>query len=162
MPFAYLDGTGYVEDGREIFDDEEDEDDDDNDKSKKNDKLKKSEKKVKKRLRDINKPADGSGSIRTMFGNVTAAKKEKVKLEDDDILADVLGELESNGSNSNGASTSKDNGNAKISQAKSKLDDIALAKEYMANFSKSIQRKSDIKKESISDDVSPINKSLKL
>lgn len=147
----FVDGTGYVEDGREIFDEEYDEDDDEN--SKKNEKTKKSEKQNKKRLRDINKPVDGNGSIRSLFGNVTATKKEKVKLEDDDILADILGEIEPNGSN--GTASSTKDGTAKVTQGK-KIDEMALVKEYMANFTKSVQRKPETKKESTSDDVSSL------
>lgn len=89
-----------------------------------------------------------------MFGNVTATKKEKVKLEDDDILADILGDLEQNTSTSNGAASSSSGAKAKVSEASSKLDEVALVKEYMANFSKSVQRKPETKQESTSDDVS--------
>lgn len=146
------DGTGYVEDGREIFDEESDDEQEENSKSK--NKNKKSEKKNKKRLRDINKPVDGNGSIRSLFGNVTATKKEKVKLEDDEALADVLGLLESEDSARNGVNYSKAEANNKKTETKSKIDDAALVKEYMANLTRSVQRKPETKKEANSDDVS--------
>lgn len=146
------DGTGYVEDGRDIFDEQSDDEQEENSKSK--DKSKKSEKKNKKRLRDINKPVEGNGSIRSLFGNVTAAKKEKVKLEDDEALADVLGLLESEDSTPNGVKGSKAEATTKKTEAKSKIDDAALVKEYMANLTRSVQRKPETKKEANSDDVS--------
>lgn len=141
-----------MEDGREIFDEDSDGEEEENSKSK--DKKQKSEKKNKKRLRDINKPVEGNGSIRSLFGNVTAAKKEKVKLEDDEALADVLGLLEAESSTSNGVNSAKTDAATKKTETISKIDDAALVKEYMANLTKSIQRKPETKKEANSDDVS--------
>lgn len=146
------DGTGYVEDGREIFDEDSDNEEDGNSKSK--DKKQKSEKNNKKRLRDFTKPVEGTGSIRSLFGNVTAAKKEKVKLEDDKALADVLGLLESEGSTPNGVKGTKAEAATKKTETKSKIDDAALVKEYVANLTRSVQRKPETKKEANSDDVS--------
>lgn len=82
------------------------------------------------------------------------AKKEKVKLEDDEALADVLGLLESEGSTPNGAKSAKPEGTTKKIETKSKIDDAALVKEYMANLTRSVQRKPEAKKEANSDDVS--------
>lgn len=63
------DGTGYVEDGREIFDDDEE------DLPRKSvNKSKKGEN--KKRLRDISDPVQGKGSIKSLFGNAVPKKKE--------------------------------------------------------------------------------------
>lgn len=153
------DGTGYVEDGREIFDDEEIEEQEEA--TKKRDKADK--KGAKKRLRDVNKPAEGNASIRSMFGNVSAQKKEaKVKLDDDDILADILGEINPNESNANGngstmatptAGTSGRSSKSSVSDSKLKeKTEMAMVKDYIANISK-VTRKSNVKSE-VDDDVS--------
>lgn len=155
------DGTGYVEDGREIFDDEEL--DEQEEATKKRDKADK--KGAKKRLRDVNKPAEGNASIRSMFGNVSVKKKEaKVKLDDDDILADILGEINPNESNSNGhgstsatpvAGTSGRSSKSSVSDSKLKeKTEMALVKDYIANISK-VTRKSNVKSE-VDDDVSQL------
>lgn len=90
----FTDGTGYVEDGREIFDDDGDDADDAGDKKSKP--SSKGEKKSKKRLRDINAPAQGDGNIKRMFGNAANKVKSnaKAKLAEDDILTDILGEMD--------------------------------------------------------------------
>lgn len=146
------DGTGYVEDGREIFDDEEIEEQEEA--TKKRDKDNK--KGAKKRLRDVNKPAEGNASIRSMFGNVSVKKKEaKVKLDDDDILADILGDLESNANgNDSGmatptAGTSGKSTKSSVSNSKLKeKTEMALVKDYIANISKVVStRKSNVKSE---------------
>lgn len=147
----HLDGTGYVEDGREIFDDEELEAE--SEETRKREKANKKE--SKKRVRDLNK-ADGNASIRSMFGNVVAKKKEiKVNIDEDDILADILGEInpESNASTNKSTDTSA---KPKTSMANSKMNEkteMALVKDYIANFSKAVPRKKEPKIEA-SDDVS--------
>lgn len=149
---VFSDGTGYVEDGREIFDDEDGEEEyEDN---KKRDKSKKKEN--KKRLRDVNKPVDGNGSIRSMFGNAVVKKKEiKVKLDEDDILAGILGEINPNDSKQGGNATNE-NG-TKASATSNKLNEkteMALVKDYLSNLSKAAPRKTQVKTESVDDDVS--------
>lgn len=149
----FLDGTGYVEDGREIFDDEDAEVE--YEETKKRDKANKKE--SKKRLRDVNKPADGNASIRNMFGNVAGKKKEtQVKLDDDDILASILGEIDPNDSKSNGNTNVTESGSKSsvlINKVKEKTE-MAMVKDYIANFSKTAPRKKEVKPESTSDDVS--------
>lgn len=147
------DGTGYVEDGREIFDDEETEEPEDTKKRNKSNK-----KEGKKRLRDVNKPAEGSSSIQSMFGNVVAKKKEaKVKLDEDDILAGILGEIDPNDSKtSNGHSTGESSSNASASANKIKeKTEMAIVKDYIASFSKVAPRKPEVQME-IGDDVSTV------
>lgn len=160
IPFS--DGTGYVEDGREIFDDEEIDDEED---AKKRDKTDK--KRAKKRLRDVNKPVEGKASIMSMFGNASTKKKEaKVKLDDDDILADLLGEINPNESNVNGNSsgTAVAGPSGKLSSKPSVSDskmkektEMALVKDYIASMSKVVPtRKSTVKSE-MDDDVRQID-----
>ncbi|CAH1398889.1 unnamed protein product [Nezara viridula] len=80
-------GCGYVEDGREIFDDDLDEES-----------IKKSQNIVtgRKRGRDI--APEKKGNIRNMLAKMPSKKKKKetsVKLEEDDILGDIIGEIDS-------------------------------------------------------------------
>lgn len=142
-------GADYVEDGREIFDDEEMDEQEEN--RKRNDKSNKKE--TKKRLRDVNKSTEGNASIRSMFGNVVSMKKEpKIKLDEDDILADILGEINPNDSKTNGSASStaeasaKANTSASVSKIKEKTE-MALVKDYIASFSKAVPRKPVIKSE---------------
>lgn len=155
--YCETDGTGYVEDGREIFDDD-DEYDEIDDKKQAKSKQKAEKVAYKKRLRDVNKPVQGNASIRSMFGNVAPAKKKEVKLDDDDILAGILGEIEQPGSSNTSESNKTNASDAKtgVEQSNKKLTEkteMALVKEYMANFTKNVQRKSESKTESTSDDV---------
>lgn len=96
VDFAVIsDGTGYVEDGREIFDDDNDDEDNGKKTDKKGSKAEQ-QSKSKKRLRDINAPTQGDGNIKRMFGNVANKTKSgaKTKLAEDDILTDILGEMD--------------------------------------------------------------------
>lgn len=158
------DGTGYVEDGREIFDDEDADDSDDA--AKKRDKGDK--KRAKKRLRDVNKPAEGKASILNMFGNASVKKKDaKVKLDDDDILADLLGEInpnEANGSASAMTSAGLAGPSGKLTSKPTVSDnkmkektEMALVKDYLASFKNVVPtRKSTVKSE-MEDDVRQID-----
>lgn len=71
------DGTGYVEDGREIFDDDDEEDLP----RKSANKSKRSEN--RKRLRDSSDPVQGKGSIKSLFGNAVPKKKDVGQITDD-------------------------------------------------------------------------------
>lgn len=108
----------------------------------------------------MNKPVEGNASIRSMFGNVVAKKKEpKVKLDDDDILAGILGEIDPNDSkvNASGSGVAESSTKPKASIGTHKMKEkteMAMVKDYIANFSKSVPRKKDVKTESIEDDVS--------
>lgn len=148
------DGDGYVEDGREIFDDDDDVDEVD-------DKRKKGGKKAesKKRLRDVNKSVEGKGSIRKLFGNAVPKKKKEanVKLEEDDILADILGEIHPDGSKSTSDGTAKNGGASSSTATYTRLtekSEMAKVKEYMQSFSKNIPKKPAIKDDTADDDVS--------
>ncbi|XP_063858449.1 DNA polymerase alpha catalytic subunit-like [Scylla paramamosain] len=83
------DGSGYIEDGREIFD--EDNDDDDLFVSKKD----KNGKKQKAKAKGAVSASHGSGSIKAMLMNLPTKRKSEpqVRLEEDDILGDILQDL---------------------------------------------------------------------
>lgn len=152
----FSDGTGYVEDGREIFDEVESDEEEIPSKAKKR-KSESSETRSKK-LRDVNKSVEGNGSIRKMFGKIQPKKENQVKLDDDDILAGILGEIGPE-SDTNTASSSSKCTNVVAStsyQSKKSLNaktEMAIVKEYMQNFNKSIHKKTVPKIEDTNDDV---------
>ncbi|XP_068206264.1 DNA polymerase alpha catalytic subunit-like [Palaemon carinicauda] len=89
------DGSGYVEDGREIFD-EEDADGDAIFLSKSKDK-KGAKKKGGSKSLEGSSVRHGSGSIKNMLINMPAKKKKveaNVRLDDDDVLGDILQDLD--------------------------------------------------------------------
>lgn len=135
------DGTGYLEDYRDYFEDEDYSDDE-------------AAKGSKKRPRDGgSKPTKGKGSIRNLFSNAVPKKKAPlIKVAEDDVLADILGELD-DGSGRDGKSSGNTNGDSsKASQCsnstsiKAKQSDAALAKEYMNSFINNIKMKEEPKK----------------
>ncbi|XP_060516543.1 DNA polymerase alpha catalytic subunit isoform X2 [Cylas formicarius] len=82
------DGSGYVEDGRDIFDDDLDSQTIAQARARKG---------AKKR-KNISENA-GKGNLKYMLSNMaTSKKKEEVKIEDDDMLSDLLEELDDPGS----------------------------------------------------------------
>lgn len=86
------DGSGYVEDGREVFDEENDDDIFTSSKGKKSKKKKDSSAKSKGAL----SASHGSGSIKAMLMNVPAKRKKtepQVRLDEDDVLGDILQDL---------------------------------------------------------------------
>ncbi|KAM7360184.1 DNA polymerase alpha catalytic subunit [Cochliomyia hominivorax] len=138
------DGTGYAEDGRDFFEDEDEYSDDDAAQSSNQNK----KKGAKKRPRDSDKPVKGKGSIRNLFSNAVPKKTPVTSIKDDDILADILGELQDK--NKDGASTSTSNSSdkpqkviapARIISNSSKKSDAAVAKEYMNSFMNNIKMK---------------------
>ncbi|XP_055907057.1 DNA polymerase alpha catalytic subunit [Eupeodes corollae] len=143
------DGTGYLEDGRDFFEDEDYSEDEGGAGGR-------DAKGSKKRPRDASKPTKGKGSIRNLFSNAVPKKKEPlIKVAEDDVLADILGELDDGGKQAgttNGV-TSKTQGHY---QTTSKINqtDAALAKEYMNSFINNIKIKENPKKtnDSTSDD----------
>lgn len=156
---VFTDGSGYVEDGREIFDeiDEFEETDERSSKKRKGEKSKPQEN--KKRLRDINKPTEGKGSIRSLFGNASSKKKEpQVKLGEDDILAGILGEIGPEASSSSGTKVEAGPSEVKkgTSASRAKLDaktEVLMMKQYMANLTKTVPKnQTAVKNEATSDD----------
>lgn len=88
-------------------------------------------------------------------------KEPQVKLEEDDILAGILGEIgpESSGNSSkmNEAGPSKvGNGSASAQAATSKLNaktEMAIVRQYMANLTKAVHKKpTAVKVETANDD----------
>lgn len=98
----------------------------------------------------------GNGSIRSLFSNAVVKKKDAtVKVEDDDILAGILGEINPTAeSKENGtASIVPNSASAKTYERTNEKSEMAKVKEYMQNFSKGIKKKPEAKGGNTSDDV---------
>ncbi|XP_013098926.1 DNA polymerase alpha catalytic subunit [Stomoxys calcitrans] len=146
------DGTGYAEDGRDFFEDEDEYSDDDSAKPSKEQK-----KGSKKRPRENDKPAKGKGSIRNLFSNAVPKKTQAASIKDDDILADILGELQDKPkdaatSSETQAKTQKIIAPARIVSNTTKKSDAAVAKDYMNSFMNNIKMKEVAKKSKDNDD----------
>ncbi|XP_026681707.1 DNA polymerase alpha catalytic subunit-like [Diaphorina citri] len=117
-------GDGYVEDGREIFDDDIE---DVPQKKEKHDKRKKN--------KNIQNP-NAKGDIQKLLANmpVKKKKKEEVQLNNDDVLADLLSEV-----NTTIAPTLKLNTKTNEIVIPKEEPPAPTAKEYLANFSKPIK-----------------------
>lgn len=86
-----------------------------------------------------------------MFSNVIPAKKKEVKIEDDDVLANILNELDSTDNQGAASNTAT----AQNSSSKStKLVEKAEMKNFMADFGQSARKTEKPKVDSTSDDVS--------
>ncbi|XP_067613903.1 DNA polymerase alpha catalytic subunit [Eurosta solidaginis] len=161
------DGTGYAEDGRDFFEDEdeysEEESIDQKEKNKRN---------AKKRARDGGEKAiKGKGSIRNLFSNAVPKKAQVTPLAEDNILADILGELH------DGPKSSTSNGVQEISSAEIKAtkllapariltkatrkSDAALTKEYMNSFINNIKMSEATKKHDETSDDELLDRILK-
>ncbi|GBP39586.1 DNA polymerase alpha catalytic subunit [Eumeta japonica] len=84
------DGAGYVEDGREIFDDEEE------------DSYVISNKESgrgQKRKARVSAHPSSKSNIRNLLGSMPSKKKEDVKTSEDNILSDIMSDLDSNATN---------------------------------------------------------------
>ncbi|XP_054745886.1 DNA polymerase alpha catalytic subunit [Anastrepha obliqua] len=152
------DGTGYAEDGRDFFEDE-----DEYSEEEANEKKGKNKKQSKKRPRDSDKPVKGKGSIRNLFSNAVPRKTQVATLAEDNILADILGELHEKpkDSTSNSVQVGSETevkserliAPARIVSKSTSKSDAALAKEYMNSFISNIKMSEEVKKpEQTSDD----------
>ncbi|KAH8359207.1 hypothetical protein KR093_005263, partial [Drosophila rubida] len=128
------DGTGYAEDGRDFFEDE-DEYSDEGEEEASNKKKKGGA--AKKRPRGSDKPAKGKASIRNLFSNAVPKKADvKNSVKDDDVLADLLGEIKKEPNDT--PKQEKVIAPAKIVSATRKSD-AAAAKAYMNSFLSNIK-----------------------
>ncbi|XP_053690706.1 DNA polymerase alpha catalytic subunit [Sabethes cyaneus] len=125
-------GYGYVENGREVFDEDELEEEP-------SVRGKEKSKKGKKRGRDESAPVAGRKSLKNYFSK---ERESKVKIADDDVLADILGEIKSDsGGGSSSIEQAKEIRPMKmIPKSKPKpVDKDEEMRKYMENFSKNIK-----------------------
>ncbi|XP_055541188.1 DNA polymerase alpha catalytic subunit [Wyeomyia smithii] len=125
-------GYGYVENGREVFDEDELEEQPAS-------RTKEKSKKGKKRAREESTPVAGRKSLKNYFNK---ERESKVKISDDDVLADILGEIKSEpGAGPSGTEQVKEIRPMKmIPKSKPKpVDKDEEMRKYMENFSKNIR-----------------------
>ncbi|KAH8330419.1 hypothetical protein KR067_002230, partial [Drosophila pandora] len=156
------DGTGYAEDGRDFFEDEDDYSDAGEEEEKTKGKKKKGvSANSNKRPRESDKPAKGKASIKNLFSNAVPKKVDiKTSVKDDDILADILGEIkEEPGEKS--TKVEKVIAPAKIA-AVTRKSEAAAAKDYMNSFLKNIKvQEQERKKAEASSDHEMLERILK-
>ncbi|KAJ2943908.1 hypothetical protein O0L34_g8229 [Tuta absoluta] len=124
------DGTGYVEDGREIFDDDEIEDT----------YVAKDKKESGRGLkRKARVAAPGQGNIRNLIGAMPTKKKEEVKISDDNILSDIMSDLD-------GTATSSAVKPKPLVQTKTNIVDASKrdAQNYFKTLSSAVKKPSAI------------------
>lgn len=120
------------------------------------DKRGKSKKNSHKRPRDTDKPVKGKGSIRNLFSNAVPKKTQMTSLAEDNILADILGELHDKPFNSSTSKTAqeipvtelapiKHIAPARILSKSSRKSDATLANDYMNNFINNIKMAEKVK-----------------
>ncbi|XP_062561225.1 DNA polymerase alpha catalytic subunit [Armigeres subalbatus] len=128
-------GYGYVENGREVFDEDELEDE-----GPSRSKKKQKDPKGKKRTREETAPVTGRKSLKNYFNK---EHESKVKIADDDVLADILGELssEKDGGQKQGSTNQTTEIRPLKMTPKSKpVDKDEEMRKYMENFSKNIKK----------------------
>ncbi|XP_017119896.2 DNA polymerase alpha catalytic subunit [Drosophila elegans] len=154
------DGTGYAEDHRDFFEDE-DEFSDNEEEPKDRTKKKGVAPNSKKRPREAEKPAKGKASIKNLFSTAVPKKPDiKNSVKDDDILADILGEMKEEPAETTGK-VENVIAPAKIAVA-SRKSDAAAAKEYMNSFLKNIKvQEQERKKAEASSDNEMLERILK-
>ncbi|XP_016961168.1 DNA polymerase alpha catalytic subunit [Drosophila biarmipes] len=154
------DGTGYAEDLRDFFEDEDEYSDGEEDR-KDSKKRKGVAPHSKKRPREAEKPAKGKASIKNLFSNAVPKKADiKNSVKDDDILADILGEIKEEPAETS-EKVEKVIAPAKIAVA-SRKSDAAAAKEYMNSFLNNIKvQEQERKKAEASSDHEMLERILK-
>ncbi|KAK5645778.1 hypothetical protein RI129_004242 [Pyrocoelia pectoralis] len=118
------DGSGYIEDGRDIFDDDLDAESLANAASSK-------KAKNRKKSKGISENA-GKGNLQYLISNMPTKKKDEVKLGEDDVLSDLLLEIDDNAP---GKSKSENVIKPKPTAKFSLSADKKAAKDYMKSFS---------------------------
>ncbi|XP_017081983.2 DNA polymerase alpha catalytic subunit [Drosophila eugracilis] len=154
------DGTGYAEDLRDFFEDEDDYSDNE-EKGKDSKKKKGVAPHGKKRAREDEKPVKGKASIKNLFSNAVPKKVDiKNSVKDDDILADILGEIKEEPA-STSEKVEKIIAPAKISVS-SRKSEAAAAKDYMNSFLNNIKvQEQERKKAEASSDNEMLERILK-
>ncbi|XP_053671206.1 DNA polymerase alpha catalytic subunit [Anopheles nili] len=158
------DGFGYVENGREIFD--EDELDPLTSGSRSNSKKGKetNKSKAKKRVRDdVNTPGEpttGRKSLRNYFNRENTSK---AKVDDDDALADILGEIKSETGTASEAESNRAHAKEirplyQAKKAPPKVKELTAEEEmkrYMENLSKNLKKseKKEVVEENSDDEI---------
>lgn len=128
-------GYGYVENGREVFDEDELEDE-----GPSRSKKKQKDPKGKKRTREETAPVTGRKSLKNYFNK---EHESKVKIADDDVLADILGELSSEkdgGQKQGSTNQTTEIRPLKMTQKSKPVDKDEEMRKYMENFSKNIKK----------------------
>ncbi|KAB0798439.1 hypothetical protein PPYR_09432 [Photinus pyralis] len=118
------DGSGYIEDGRDIFDDDLDAESLANAASSKKGKN-------RKKTKGISENA-GKGNLQYLISNMPSKRKEEVKLGDDNVLSDLLAEIDDN---TPGRSLSEKIIKPKSVAKFSLSADKKAAKDYLNSFS---------------------------
>lgn len=139
------DGEGYVEDGREIFDDVEEEYE-----LQPNSNKRKSLQKNKGKLPD--EPAPKKKSLKNFFSAAEKKDKESASVNDDNLLKNILGELDTSEVNGSIAPISIISIRKQVTESEIEIEN------YMANFEKKIHKPNSslIKKESKAQDRNAI------
>ena len=139
-----IDGAGYVEDGREIFDDVEEDY-----VVQGNSNKRKSSSKKKGKLPD--EPAPKKKSLKNFFNAKDAKEKESSSVNEDNLLKNILGELDGGStSTANESSSSIAPKPLKVIRKQATESEIEI-KKYMEQFGKKIH---DKKKHDVDGDVS--------
>ncbi|CRK86812.1 CLUMA_CG000643, isoform A [Clunio marinus] len=143
------DGEGYVEDGREIFDDAEE---DYELQSSDSNKRKSHQNKRGSKLPD--EPVAKKKSLKNFFATKESKEKEGTSVEDDNLLKNILGELNTSSNNkedskSNSIITPKPMKSIRKQANESEIE----VKKYMEKFGKKAQEKKDFKADNILEDL---------
>lgn len=139
-------GEGYVEDGREIFDDAED----DYEVQTNSNKRKSNQKKRGGKLPD--EPVHKKKSLKSFFAAKDPKEKEAASTEDDNLLQNLLGEIDSAPGASSSSSTTSIAPKPIKSIRKQATESEMEMKNYMEKFGKKAQetKKKPVEKSDVS------------
>ncbi|XP_055642416.1 DNA polymerase alpha catalytic subunit [Toxorhynchites rutilus septentrionalis] len=138
-------GYGYVENGREIFDEDELEEQGPS-------RNKEKSKKGKKRGREESARVPGRKSLKNFFNK---EHESNVKIADDKILADILNEIKSESASDTttaGANSRKEIKPMQMTPKPKPVDTEEEMRRYMENFSKNIKKTEEVVEENDSDE----------